>query len=153
MKDAGRAVWIDADACPRKVLEIAERLAKERGFSFRTVSTWRHDLQGEDHLSVDASPQATDLAIVSRMSAGDLVVTQDYGLAALVLARGGTALSPHGLRFTQDNIDSLLAQRAESARLRRAGRGGRGPEFRQKGPPARTAEDDRRFREALLSLL
>ena len=146
-------MWIDADACPRRALEIAGRLAKERGLSLRTVSTWRHDLPGEDHLSVDPSPQATDLAILSRMSAGDLVVTQDYGLAALVMARGGMALSPHGLRFTPENIDSLLAQRAESARVRRAGRSGRIPGSRLKGPPARTAEDDRRFREALLSLL
>lgn len=149
-------IWIDADACPRMALQIAQSVGDRHGARVRTVSTWRHELNLEGHVTVDAAPQATDLAILARMSKHDVVITQDYGLAALVLARGGHALSPSGLRFTEENIDTLLAARSDMARLRKASRSRRSsqsPAVRVKGPSKRTDEDDRHFREALEKLL
>jgi len=148
-------IWIDADACPRLVLQATLALAKSYEARVQTVSTWRHELTVPGHITVDAAPQATDLAILSRMVAGDIVITQDYGLAALVLARRGLALSPGGLVFTEHNIDTLLSARADMARLRRAHRP-RAGEIRAprlKGPSARSHEDDRHFEQALVKLL
>ncbi|MCY0870487.1 MAG: DUF188 domain-containing protein [Firmicutes bacterium] len=148
-------IWIDADACPRSALRAARAVAAGRGIELITVSTWRHELDTPGHIEVDAAPQATDLAILARMSPGDVVITQDYGLAALVLARQGRALTPSGLLFTGDNIDVLLAARADSARLRQARRSRRqdvsGSRIKSAGP--RTAADDRRFAQALAELL
>ena len=149
-------VWVDADACPRTVLGIIRRMCEKRGFLVITVSTWRHELGGPHHVTVDAAPQATDLAILARMRPGDAVITQDYGLAALVLARGGRALSPGGQRFTGDNIDGLLAARAHAAKLRASSRK-RGdvrlPRRIPRGPAPRTCADDKRFAQEFEKLL
>jgi len=148
-------LWIDADACPRAALQAALQQTRALPLvALRTVSTWRHEIDLAGHITVDAAPQATDLAILARMKAADIVVTQDYGLAALVLARGGRSLSPSGLLFTEHNIDTLLSSRADMARIRRS-RHTRSKDSapRLKGPSARTAEDDQRFQEALAKLL
>lgn len=153
--DLSPTIWIDADACPRPVLQATLRIAALHGARVQTVSTWRHELTLKGHITVDAAPQATDLAILARMSKGDIVITQDYGLAALVLARAGRALSPSGLLFTEHNIDTLLSARADMARLRRSRRPRAGEERapRLKGPSARSSEDDRHFEQTLLSVL
>lgn len=156
MTTTRKTIWIDADACPRGALQTTLRLAHEHAsVEVRTVSTWRHEIDLPGHITVDAAPQATDLAILARMAKGDIVVTQDYGLAALVLARAGKAVSPGGLIFTELNIDTLLSSRADMAKLRRSSRRPRGkdPAIRFKGPAARTAEDDRHFASALQTVL
>ncbi len=149
-------VWVDADACPRTVLGIIRRMCKKRGFPVTTVSTWRHELDGEHHMTVDAAPQATDLAILARMRPGDAVITQDYGLAALVLAQGGRALSTGGQRFTGDNIDGMLAARAHAAKLRASSRK-RGDDRLSRrfprGPAPRSRADDERFAREFEKLL
>ena len=80
------------------------------------------------------------------MQPGDIVVTQDYGLAALCLARGCTPIRQDGLIYTADNIDALLMARHESGRLRRGG-------VRLKGPRKRTAADDAAFLASLCRVL
>lgn len=144
---ATMTVWVDADACPTGVLEIVRRHCGVRGIPVTTVSTWRHEFSGERHVTVDAAPQATDLAILARMGRGDVVVTQDYGLAALALARGGHGIAPGGMRFTADNIDALLAARAHAEKLRTSSRRGRAerPGRAPRGPAPRTRADDERF--------
>jgi len=84
--------------------------------------------------------------VVNNTSRGDIVVTQDWGLAALVLGKGAFAISPSGRIFSEDNIDFLLEERSLKAKFRRAG-------GRTKGPSARTREDDRRFQESFLLLV
>ena len=123
-------ILVDADACP--VLEIIRRLGSEAGVAVITVSSFRHDIGGADHVMVGPEPQAADMAIINRTRRGDVVVTQDWGLAALVLAKGAAALSPWGHRFEEDEMDGRLAQRALHARLRRGG-------VRLPGPRRRTA--------------
>jgi uncharacterized protein YaiI (UPF0178 family) len=95
---------------------------------------------------VGPESQAADMAIINRTQRGDVVVTQDWGLAGLVLAKGAHALSPWGHRFTNEEMDGRLAQRALNARLRRGG-------VRLPGPPKRTAADDAAFEEALRAVL
>lgn len=137
-------VLVDADACP--VLSIIRRVCAEAGVQVITVSSFRHDIGGEDHIMVGPEPQAADMAIINRTRRGDLVVTQDWGLAGLALAKGAQALSPWGHAFREEEMDGRFAQRALHARLRRGG-------VRLPGPRKRTAADDRAFEETLRSLL
>jgi uncharacterized protein YaiI (UPF0178 family) len=129
-------VLVDADACP--VLELIRQISKEAGVRVTTVASFRHDIGGEDHVMVGPESQAADMALINRTSRGDVVVTQDWGLAALVLAKGAQAISPWGHIFRDDEMEGRLAQRALHARLRRGG-------VRLKGPSRRTAADDEAF--------
>ncbi|KYP81202.1 YaiI/YqxD family protein [Ferroacidibacillus organovorans] len=145
---APRVLYLDADACPRTARQIANEVCAKKGLRVVTVSSYDHHMEGADHLQVAPGPDATDYAILARMKQGDLVVTEDYGLAALVLARRGKALSSKGFVYTAQNIDPLLEVRALGQKLRRAK-----AKHRLKGPSARTKQDDEQFREALLTQL
>ncbi|WAH36098.1 YaiI/YqxD family protein [Alicyclobacillus dauci] len=142
-------IFVDADATPKPVLSITHRLGQQHAAQVITVSSINHHIEGENHIQVDASPQATDMEIVRRIRADrkTVVITQDYGLAAMVLARNAKAVSPGGKIYTPDNIDSLLAERAISAKLRRSGK------VRMRGPKARTEADNERFERALSEIL
>ena len=137
-------VLVDADACP--VLALIRRLCAQAGVPVTTVASFRHDIGGEDHIMVGPESQAADMAIINRTRRGDVVVTQDWGLAGLVLAKGATAISPWGHIFTDEEMDGRLAQRALHARLRRGG-------VRLPGPARRTTADDLTFEQALRSVL
>lgn len=139
-------IIIDADACPRTVLEIVRRRQAEFGYELRTVSSFNHVHDGPDHLTVGDEDQATDLAVANLAGRGDLVITQDWGLAALALAKGAHALSPDGRRFTGEHLAFLLEERNLKARYRRGG-------GRTRGPRARVREDDERFTRAFTELL
>nr|WP_206529536.1 DUF188 domain-containing protein [Brevibacillus sp. SYP-B805] len=133
---------IDADACPRQALAIAQAFCRQKGWRCVTYASTNHQLTGPDHVTVDAEPQAVDMKIANDVRAGDVVVTQDTGLAAMVLGKRAKALSPHGVIFDEARILFQLEVRNEQARYRRSG-------GRTRGPAARTAEDDRRFERAL----
>jgi len=140
-------VIIDADACPVK--EIILKVAQEYNVPVVMVASIAHQLDYADVaeiISVDNAPQATDMAIVNLICPGDLVVTQDYGLASLVLAKGGAAISPRGMIFTGKNIDNLLYQRYLGSKIRRQG-------GRQRGPRAHSKDDNVWFEHNLRRLL
>jgi uncharacterized protein YaiI (UPF0178 family) len=137
---------IDADACPRQALAIAQELCDEKGWPCITYASYNHQLSGPHHVAVDADPQAVDLKIANEAKPGDVVVTQDIGLAALILGKQGKAVSPHGTIFRSETIAYQLEARNEHARLRRGG-------GRTRGPAARTQADDQRFRRALRLLM
>lgn len=139
-------VIVDADACPRACLAILRRSKKRWGFRLLTIASVDHHIDHADHITVGKGADAADLAVVNHTRPGDIVITQDWGLAALVLAKGAAALSPSGRIFTEQNIDFLLEERFLKARHRRAG-------GRTKGPAARTGELDRRFKRSFLKLL
>lgn len=138
-------VLVDADACPRGVLETVRRLKARYGYELRTVSSFNHAHGTEGHLFVGDEAQATDLALINLAKRGDLVVTQDWGLAAMALGKGARAIAPDGRVYTEDKIAFLLEERNLKARHRRGG-------GRTRGPAARTSEDDRRFEEAFAGL-
>jgi len=139
-------VLIDADACPRQALAIAQELCREYGWSCFTYASFHHQLSGPNHITVDAGPQAVDTRLANDTRAGDIVVTQDIGLAALILGKQASSLTPHGLIFDPEHIAFHLEERNEKARFRRGG-------GRTRGPAARTRVDDQRFAEALRFLL
>ncbi len=139
-------VLIDADACP--VTDIAIRAAKARSLKTVLFCDTSHVMQkaGAVTVTVDKGADSADYKLVSYLQKGDAVVTQDYGLAAMALARGGLPISPGGMRYTDENIGSLLESRHLVKKLLRAGK-------RVKGPPKRTAEQDETFRQAFELLL
>jgi len=140
-------VIVDADACPVKGIVI--RVCRTGKVPVLLISCLAHTLQEEEGVSVvqvDTAPQSTDMAIMRHLVPGDIVVTGDYGLAALVLGSRGRALSPRGSQFLDKNIDALLEKRHLEAKVRRGG-------GRTKGPHAFSAEDRRRFEEALTALI
>jgi len=137
-------IFVDADAMPRDAMASIRELAKQYNAKLITVSSINHQIEGDEHVCVDAHPQATDMYIVSHVAKDTptIVVTQDYGLAALVLGKAAYAISPTGMEFTNDNMDRLLFERALHAHERRA-------TGRSRGPKARSQENKVKFSETL----
>ena len=139
-------LWIDADACP--VVDEAIRIAGKRGIQVTLVCDDAHWMQreGARTITVARGADSADLMLVNLLSRGDAVVTQDYGLAALCLARGAKVLHQNGRVYDDENIDSLLGMRHVAAKVRRGG-------GRLKGPPKRERWQDEQFAAALEELL
>ncbi len=139
-------LYIDADGCP--VVDNALRIAKKHGMEAVLLCDTAHDIlrPGARTITVGKGADSVDLALVNLLEAGDIAITQDYGLAAMCLAKNAFALSQNGLEYTAQNIDALLSQRHVSQKIRRTG-------GRVKGPRKRTIEQDAAFETALDSLL
>lgn len=139
-------ILIDADGCP--VVDIAVRLAKEAGMDCLILCDTAHRIErdGAETRVVSKGADSVDFVLVNLVQAGDLVVTQDYGLAAMCLARRAVPLSQNGMVYTNENIDGLLLQRHTAKKIRRAG-------GRLKGPAKRKPEQDAAFAAALRQLL
>lgn len=139
-------LWIDADACP--VVDLAIDIASRAGVPVTLVCDDAHVMNrpGADTITVMRGADSADLRLVNLLSPGDAAVTQDYGLAALCLARGALALDQNGRIYDESNMDALLAMRHVSAKIRRGG-------GRLRGPRKRTPEQDRAFAQSLRDLL
>jgi len=137
---------IDADACP--VVDIAVQLCSRYKVPCLLLCDTAHIIRktGAQTLVFDKGADSVDLALVNRVEPGDIVITQDYGLASMCLARTEYVLHQDGWHYTQDNIDALLLERHEARKYRAAG-------GRTKGPSKRTAAQDRSFSLALEQLL
>jgi len=123
MTDETRRIYVDADACPFKDLIV--EIAAANGVGVTMVANHCHEIEATDRVEivrVDDERDAVDIAIANRAAAGDIVVTQDYGLAAMVLGKGARALSPRGRVYDNGNIESLLAARHHAQKARRARR-------------------------------
>lgn len=114
-------VLIDADGCP----VVRETVRQCAAFPVPCLlfcdTAHVFSIPGVEVFVADCGHDSTDYLLLSHLRPGDVVITQDYGLAALCLARSAQALHPAGHAYTKDNIDALLTVRAESARLRRGG--------------------------------
>lgn len=139
-------VFVDADGCP--VVNITLAACEKFHIACTLLCDTAHEIvrPGAQTLVFDKGADSVDFAIVNRVSPGDLVVTQDYGLASMCLARKAVVLHQDGWQYTPYNIDALLHQRHESKRYRNAG-------GRLKGPSKRTKEQDKAFEAALCALL
>ena len=139
-------IIVDADACPKNALLICSRLAAEYQIELHTVSSFNHNISSDHHTTVGNASQEADFAVMNMTVRGDIVVTQDGGLAAMVLGKGAAAISPIGKVFREKTIVFLLEERETKAKLRRSGR-------HTKGPRKRTPEDDQRFTTNLRKLI
>jgi uncharacterized protein YaiI (UPF0178 family) len=131
-------ILIDADACPKSVLRICMKVGKKYGLSVWSVANFNHNIESDHHIVVGDAPQEADIKIVNAADEGDVVVTGDWGLAAIVLGKGAKCLSPTGREFLPEKIEFLLEEREVKSKHRRGG-------GRTKGPRRRTRQDDRRF--------
>ena len=139
---------MDADACP--VVALVEETAKKYSVDVTLYCDTNHILTS-DYASVrviGAGADAVDLAMMNDCRTGDLVVTQDYGVAALALGKKAYAVHQNGWQYTNENIDRLLMERHTAKKARRASK-----KNHLKGQRKRTAEDDVKFREKFESLL
>ena len=141
-------ILIDADACP--VVKITERVAKEKGIPVTLLCDTNHVLQSDysDVITVGVGADAVDFKLVSICQKGDLVVTQDYGVAAMILGKGACGIHQSGKWYTNENIDQMLMERHLAKKARNAK-----TKHHLKGPAKRTAEDDLRFEESLRNLI
>lgn len=139
-------VLIDGDGCP--VVDISIALCKKHRIPCILLCDTSHEFhrEGAQTLVFDTGSDSVDFAIANRVLSGDLVVTQDYGLASVCLARGARVIHQDGWLYTADNIEALLLQRHEARKLRAAGK-------RMKGPGKRTSAQDLSFAAALEALL
>lgn len=139
-------VLIDADGCP--VVDIAIRLCRKYALPCLLLYDTSHEFHRENvqTLIFDKGSDSVDYALVNRVDAGDIVITQDYGLASMCLARKARVLHQDGWEYTLDNIDALLLVRHESRKLRASG-------GRMKGPRKRTQAQNEAFEVALDRIL
>jgi len=139
-------ILVDADACPVK--HIIVRLAKLNNIPVTMVIDTSHKINDgySTVVTVDQQADSVDYALMGLLTINDVVVTQDYGLAAMVIGKGAKAVNQNGLIFTNANMDRLLLERHIGQKIRRSG-------GRTKGPSKRTKEDDARFEEVFGKLL
>ena len=139
-------IIVDADACPRSVLKICIRLGRKYDIVVWTVASFDHNIASDHPIVVGDGFQEADIKIVNLTEAGDIIVTGDWGLAAMVLGKGARCLSPTGREFHAGKMDFLLEERELKAKFRRGG-------GRTRGPRKRTLEDDQRFETYLEKVL
>ena len=139
-------ILIDADGCP--VVDLTLQIAKQFSVPVIILCDTAHQIEreGAQTLVFDKGADSVDFALVNRLHAGDIAVTQDYGLAAMCLARGARVLRQDGLEYTQENIDALLLARHTAKKIRRSG-------GRLHGNKKRSRQEDRDFEQALTAMI
>lgn len=138
-------ILVDADACPVK--RIIEKIASELKIPVIMVIDTSHILQSDysEIIQVSKAPEAVDIALINRTIAGDIVVTQDYGVASMALGKKAYAINQNGRYYTEDNIDRLMFERHLAKKQRRAGN-------KTSSIKKRTKENDSHFEESFLQL-
>lgn len=141
-------IFVDADACP--VVDIVEDIATKYNIPVTLLCDMNHVLTSDysEVIVVGAGADAVDYKLISICHRGDIVVTQDYGVAAMALGKGAFAIHQSGKWYTNENIDQMLMERHLNKKARRAS-----SRNHIKGPRKRTEEDDQRFAESFEKLL
>ncbi|HYA90301.1 MAG TPA: YaiI/YqxD family protein [Thermodesulfobacteriota bacterium] len=139
-------ILIDADACPKSVLQSCMRLGRKYNVPVWTVASFNHRIESDHSIVVGDGFQEADMKIMNLTKAGDIIVTGDWGLAAMVLGKKAKSLSPMGREFDPEKIGVLLEEREVKAKIRRGG-------GRTRGPKKRTSSDDQRFENRLEEVL
>ncbi len=135
-------IFIDGDGCP--VIDITIKVAKENDIECILITDTSHvfDKYDIEVVTVSKGADSVDFALVNMIESGDIVVTQDYGLAAMCLARKAIPINQNGMVYTNENIDSLLFSRHLSKKIRMSG-------GRLKGPSKRDSKNDEIFEREL----
>lgn len=139
-------ILIDADGCP--VVDITIGISKQSNIECVIICDTSHvfEKEGVETLTVSKGADSVDFVLVNMIKAGDIVVTQDYGLAAMCLARNAVAVSQDGMVYDNSNIDGLLMQRYTAKKIRMSG-------GRLKGNLKRSVEQDMAFEKKLKELV
>ncbi|MGL5574751.1 MAG: YaiI/YqxD family protein [Sarcina sp.] len=135
-------IIVDGDGCPG--MNLIEKVARAEDVELIVYSTVDHNINLNYGMvkRVDAGFQSVDMYVMNETKKNDVVISQDFGVAAMVLGKKAFAVSPKGMVYTNDNIERLLFERHLSAKARKAG-------LRGKNTSKRTKEDDMRFYESV----
>lgn len=138
-------ILIDADGCP--VVDITVRMARKKHIDCLILCDTSHvfEKEGAVTLTFSKGVDSVDFELVNRVSAGDIVITQDYGLAAMCLAKNAQVINQDGLEYIPDNIDALLLARHTARKIRTSG-------GRLKGPKKRSPLQNTEFEATLMRL-
>lgn len=139
-------ILIDADGCP--VVKQATQIAKENNIEVVIFCDTSHIINSDyaQIITVSKGADSVDFALVNEVKSDDIVVTQDYGLAAMVLSKGGKAITQNGMIISDSNLELLLTSRYESKKARMSG-------AHLKGPKKRTVQNDEAFVKSFKSML
>lgn len=139
-------ILVDADGCPVK--SIIVRIAKEYELPVIMFTDTSHIIDDEYSrvIVVGKGYNSADFALINSVDRGDIIVTQDYGVATMVLSKRAYAINQNGLIYTNENMDRLLFQRYLSQKVRRAG-------GKTSNPKKRKREDNERFERAFKDLI
>lgn len=139
-------IIVDGDGCAGR--DIIEKAASDFGVELLIICDINHAIFSDyaEVKIVDSGFQSVDMHVVNNCSSGDIVVTQDYGVAALCLPKGAACISPAGYIFDNGNIERLLMERHIKAEIRRAG-------GRTTNPRKRNSEDNLRLEKNLAKLI
>ena len=139
-------ILIDADGCP--VVDSTVKIAAEHKIDCVILCDTSHIFEkpGAKTITVSKGADSVDFALVNMVQVGDIVVTQDYGLAAMCLAKRAVPISQNGMIYSDSSIDALLSERHTAKKIRMAG-------GRLKGNAKRTPEQNVAFEKALRELL
>lgn len=141
-------IYVDADACP--VVKITEQVARKYELPVTLLCDTNHILTSDysEVRVIGAGADAVDLALINLCQAGDIVVTQDYGVAAMALGKKAYVIHQNGWQYNAGNIDLLLMKRHMAKKARRSKK-----KLHLKGPAKRTEEDDDKFATGLIRLI
>ena len=141
-------IFVDADACP--VVGIVEKVAKEHDLPVTLLCDTNHVLASDYSkvIVVGAGADAVDYKLISICHKGDIVVSQDYGVAAMALGKAAYAIHQCGKWYTNENIGQMLMERHLNKKARRAS-----GKNHLKGLRKRTAEDDEHFRASFEKMI
>ena len=141
-------IFVDADACP--VVTIVENIAKKYKAEVTLLCDTNHVLFSDysEVVAVGAGADAVDYKLISICQKGDIVVSQDYGVAAMALGKGAYAIHQSGRWYTNENIDQMLMERHLNKKARRSSN-----KNHIKGPKKRTLEDNERFAQSFEKLI
>ena len=141
-------IFVDADACP--VVREIEAIARKYKVPVTLLCDTNHILRSDysQVRVIEAGADSVDSALINLCHAGDVVVTQDYGVAAMALGKRAVAVHQNGWRYTDENMDRLLMERHLAKKARRSR-----SKVHLHGPKKRTAEDDEQFAAGLEGLL
>lgn len=139
-------IFVDGDSCP--VVDKVIKITREYNLEAIIVKNYNHEIWSDyaTIITVDQGPDSADYYIGNNVAKSDIVVTQDYGLAAIALSKGALCVNQNGLIITSENIDSLLARRHFNQQLCRKYK--KYTKFKK-----RTIEQDEKFEQSLKLLI
>lgn len=135
-------ILIDGDGCP--VVDLTIKIAKKYNIEVIIMCDTSHvfNKDGAKTIVFSKGADSVDFALINIVNKDDIVITQDYGLAAMAINKASYVINQNGLIYNNDNIDMLLFNRHISKKIRKSG-------GKMKGPKKRSKEDDEKFEKTL----
>lgn len=139
-------IIIDGDACPG--ISIIENIAEKYSIEVTIYCDYNHFIQSSYSCvkTVDSGFQSVDMYVINEAEINDIIVSQDYGVAAICLGKKCSVISPKGYIYDESNMDRLLEERHLAQKIRRGG-------GKTSNPKKRTKEDDLRLQNNLKRLI